>query len=171
MPEGKSHIEHQRKARGPVSCAVITVSDTRTVETDSGGQLLKELLLGSGHPVMYYRIIKDEPEQIRAIVEELATNAECQAMIFTGGTGISKRDRTYDVLDGLMERRIIGFGEIFRHLSFQEIGSAAVLSRSGAGVLNGKIIISLPGSPGAVRLGLERLVLPELSHMVWEANR
>ncbi len=166
-----SHVEHHKKSHKPVSCAVITVSDTRTEETDTGGQLLKELLGASGHSVNYYCIIKDEPDQIRAKVATLCGNPDCQALIFTGGTGISRRDRTFDILDSMMERRIPGFGEIFRHLSFLDIGSSAILSRASAGVYKGRIIISLPGSPGGVRLGMEKLVLPELAHMVWEINR
>ena len=161
-----SHIEHRKKAGGPVHCAVITVSDSRTEATDAGGRLIKEMLAAAGHSVMHYQIIKDEPAQITAVVESMLTSEQCQAMIFTGGTGISKRDRTFDVLDGVWEKRILGFGEMFRYLSYQEIGSAAMLSRAGAGVVRGKIVISLSGSPGAVRLGLEKLILPELAHMV-----
>ncbi len=166
-----SHVEHRKKAHGPVRCAVITVSDSRTEATDSGGHLIKELLTAAGHSVMHYEIIKDEPAQIAALVEKLLTNEHCQAMIFTGGTGVSKRDQTFDVLDRTWEKRIPGFGEIFRYLSYQEIGSAAVLSRAGAGVTKGRVIVSLPGSPGAVKLGMEKLILPELAHMVWEVNR
>ncbi|MBI4469576.1 MAG: MogA/MoaB family molybdenum cofactor biosynthesis protein [Acidobacteria bacterium] len=166
-----SHVEHHSKARGPVRCAAITVSDTRTEETDTGGRLLKELLGASGHAVVHYEIIRDEPEKIRDVIETLSVTTDCQAIIFTGGTGISKRDRTFDVVDSMVEKRIPGFGEIFRYLSFQEIGSAAILSRAGAGVYQGRILVTLPGSPGGVRLGMERLVLPELAHMVWEANR
>jgi molybdopterin adenylyltransferase len=166
-----SHVEHKEKARRSVACAVITVSDSRTIENDTSGQIMKEQLSGQGHTIVHYQVIKDEPDQIRALILQLADNSDCQAMIFNGGTGISKRDRTFDVIDGLLEKRLIGFGEIFRYLSYLDIGSAAIMSRATAGAFRGKIIISIPGSPAAARLSLEKLILPELAHMVWELAR
>ncbi|MBI3948961.1 MAG: molybdenum cofactor biosynthesis protein MoaB [Acidobacteria bacterium] len=166
-----SHTEHKKHARGPVACAVITISDSRTVETDTSGQLISEQLTANGHAVMHYQIIKDEPEQLKAVFAMLVANDQCQAIIFNGGTGISRRDATFDVLDSLLEKRLPGFGEIFRFLSYQEIGSAAMMSRAVAGVSKGTVIISIPGSAAAARLAMERLILPELAHMVWEINR
>jgi molybdenum cofactor biosynthesis protein B len=166
-----SHIEHKKHARQPVACAVVTISDSRTEKTDTSGQLIKEQLTANGHTVMHYQIIKDEPEQLRAVLSSLAANEQCQAIIFNGGTGISRRDSTVDVLDGMLEKRLPGFGEIFRFLSYQDIGSAAILSRAVAGVYKGTIVISIPGSPAAARLAMEHLILPELTHMVWEINR
>jgi len=166
-----SHIEHKQHARGPVACAVVTISDSRTIETDTSGQFINQQLTANGHTVMHYQIIKDEPDQLRTVLDSLAANDQCQAIIFNGGTGISRRDSTFDVLDSLLEKRLPGFGEIFRFLSFQEIGSAAIMSRAVAGVYKGTVIISIPGSPAAAKLAMERLILPELAHMVWEINR
>ncbi|HIE51990.1 MAG TPA: MogA/MoaB family molybdenum cofactor biosynthesis protein [Armatimonadetes bacterium] len=167
----QSHLEHRARARRSVACAVITVSDTRTEETDHSGQLMKEGLTAAGHTIVHYQIVPDEPEQIRAVVEQLVGEGKCEALLFNGGTGISRRDTTFEVLDGLLEKRLPGFGEIFRLLSYQEIGSAAIHSRATAGVYRGKVIISVPGSSGAVRLALEKLILPELPHLVWEVTR
>lgn len=166
-----SHAEHKRQARGPVGCAVVTISDSRTPETDASGHLIQQQLIAHGHVVTHYQIVKDEPEQLRAILSVLATNDQCQAIIFNGGTGISRRDATFDTLDALLEKRLPGFGELFRFLSYQEIGAAAMLSRAVAGTYNGRVVISIPGSPAAARLAMEKLILPELAHMVWEVNR
>ncbi|MBL8150236.1 MAG: molybdenum cofactor biosynthesis protein, partial [Blastocatellia bacterium] len=114
---------------------------------------------------------KDEPEQIRSLLLELANLEQCQAIIFNGGTGISKRDRTFDIIDSVLEKKLVGFGEIFRYLSYLDIGSSAIMSRATAGSYKEKIIISIPGSPAAARLALEKLILPELAHMVWELAR
>lgn len=154
-----------------IACAVITVSDSRTVETDTSGQLIKEQLAAHGHTVMHYQIIKDEPDQLRAVLAELAADVQCQAIIFSGGTGISRRDSTFDVLDSLLEKRLPGFGELFRYLSYQEIGSAAMLSRAVAGIYRDTLIFSIPGSPAAAKLALERLILPELAHLIREIHR
>lgn len=166
-----SHIEHKERAPKAVTCAVITISDSRTVETDTSGQLIKERLARHGHTIKHYRIIKDEPDQLRALLSSLAADDECQAIILNGGTGISRRDQTVDVLDQMLEKRLPGFGEIFRFLSYQEIGSAAILSRAVAGVYKGTVVISIPGSPAAAKLAMDRLILPELTHMVSEVNR
>ncbi|MEW6737451.1 MAG: MogA/MoaB family molybdenum cofactor biosynthesis protein [Acidobacteriota bacterium] len=166
-----SHIEHKEKARRTVACAIITVSDSRTPDNDASGQLMKEALTAQGHTIMHYQVIKDEPDQIRALILNLAQHPDCQAMIFNGGTGISRRDRTFDVIDSLLEKRLVGFGEIFRYLSYLDIGSAAIMSRATAGSYQGRVIISIPGSPAAARLALEKLILPELAHMVWELGR
>lgn len=166
-----SHVEHKEKAKRVVSCALITVSDSRTEETDLGGKILKEELSSAGHKIIYYQVIKDEPAQIRELILKLSDNPDCQAMIFNGGTGISKRDRTFDVVDSFLEKRLVGFGEIFRYLSYLDIGSSAIMSRATAGSYKGRVIISIPGSPAAVKLASEKLILPEIAHMVWELGR
>lgn len=159
--------EHHEKAPRTVRCAVITVSDTRTPETDASGQRIKELLAAHHHPVVSYQILKDEPDAITAAVQTLLVQPEVDAIIVNGGTGIAPRDTTFEAIQGLLQKEISGFGELFRMLSYQEIGAAAMLTRATAGVAQGKVIISLPGSTGAVELGMTKLVLPELGHMVF----
>lgn len=171
MPSPSSS-EHKRKAagRGPLTVAVVTVSDTRSEETDVNGRYLREQIEAVGHRVHSTRIVKDEPAQVEAALEELSA-ANVQAILFNGGTGVSRRDRTFDVLDRKLEKTLPGFGEIFRMLSYEQVGSAAIMSRATAGVFGGSIVVSTPGSPAAVRLAWEKLVAPELEHMVWEINR
>jgi len=161
-----SHEEHRRDAPDRVGCAVITVSDTRDKQTDKSGQLMVELLEAAGHEIVHYTVVRDSPRQITGEIAILVENRACRAIVLNGGTGISPRDTTYDAIEALLEKRLDGFGEIFRQLSYEEIGSAAIMSRATAGVYRGRIIISLPGSTGAVRLGMDKLVLPELGHMV-----
>jgi molybdenum cofactor biosynthesis protein B len=150
---------------------VITVSDTRTAETDSGGDLLAELLAAAGHPLVSREIVRDDAAQIRAAVERALANPGCGAALLTGGTGASPRDVTPEAVRPLLERELPGFGELFRVLSYQEIGAAAMLSRAQMGLHAGRVVVSLPGSPNACRLALERLLLPELGHLVREASR
>jgi molybdenum cofactor biosynthesis protein B len=152
-----------------VATAVVTVSDTRTLETDGGGALAAELLAGAGHEVVERRVVADDPAAIAEALHELVGRHEVRAVIFTGGTGVAPRDVTPDTVEPLLKRVIPGFGELFRSLSYQEIGSAALLSRALAGLLKGRVVFVLPGSRGAVRLGLEKLVLPELAHLAGEA--
>ena len=159
--------EHKGKAHRTIRCAVITLSDTRTEETDTSGKRIKDLLAEQGQPVVAYRILKDEPEQITAVVQALLAQPEVDAIITTGGTGIAPRDSTFEAIQGLLEKEITGFGEMFRMLSYEDIGAAAMLTRATAGVANGKVIISLPGSTGAVELGMTKLVLPQLGHMMF----
>ncbi len=159
--------EHKGKAHRTVRCAVITLSDTRTEETDTSGKRIKDLLAEQGQPVVAYRILKDEPEQLAAVVQALLAQPEVDAIITNGGTGIAPRDTTFEAIQGLLEKEISGFGEMFRMLSYSDIGAAAMLTRATAGVANGKVIISLPGSTGAVELGMTKLVLPELGHMMF----
>ena len=149
-----------------VNCAVITVSDTRTAETDKSGQLIRELLGNNNHLVVIYTIILDEPAQIQTQMQQIKERRDIDAVIFNGGTGIAPRDTTYDALAQLLEKTLPGFGEIFRFLSYQEIGSRAFASRAVAGTYQGKLIFSLPGSSNAVRLAMEKLILPELVHLV-----
>jgi molybdenum cofactor biosynthesis protein B len=161
------HKEHKHHAAGPIHCAVLTISDTRTEETDDGGRLIKACLGDAGNTIAHYQILTDDPEKIRTIMTELSGDASIQAVLLTGGTGIGKRDNTYEVIQSLLEKKLDGFGELFRYLSYLEIGSAAMMSRAIAGAFKGKIIISMPGSPAAVRLAMEKLIIPELGHMVW----
>ncbi|MCB0719120.1 MAG: molybdenum cofactor biosynthesis protein MoaB [Bacteroidetes bacterium] len=162
--------EHEQQAKQtPVRCSVVTVSDTRTVDTDTSGKLVRDLLTAAGHPLAEYQIVKDEPEQLTSALEILASNSD--VIIFNGGTGISKRDSTVDTLVPLFEKRLPGFGEIFRVLSFSEIGAAAMLSRAEAGVFRDTIVFLTPGSTNAVRLAMERLIVPQLKHLVWEILR
>ena len=150
-----------------IGCAVITVSDTRTPDTDSSGALIKQLLLAAGHKVCLYQIVPDEPDQIRAqLAAAIASPTPIQAIVFNGGTGISPRDRTYEAISSLLTKILPGFGEIFRLLSYQEIGSRAISSRAIAGTYQHLLVFSLPGSRGAVQLGMEKLILPELVHLV-----
>jgi len=146
---------------------VITASDTRTVDTDTSGKNIKDLLTAQQHVVTSYQILKDEPTQISAAVRILLDQSGVDAVIINGGTGIAPRDTTFEAIQGILEKEISGFGELFRMLSYQDIGSAAMMTRATAGVAKGKIIISLPGSTGAVELGMTKLVLPELGHMLF----
>jgi molybdopterin adenylyltransferase len=158
--------EHKARGKRSINCFVVTVSDTRDESTDQSGQLIKSLLVGEQHQLAGYRIVKDEPAQIEALLRQALAQESVEAIIVNGGTGISPRDGTYEVIAGLLNKRLDGFGEIFRYLSYQDIGSAALMSRAVAGSAQGKVLISLPGSKGAVSLAMEKLILPELRHMV-----
>ncbi len=150
---------------------VVTCSDTRSLETDTSGQLAERLLLEAGHTLTGRHVVPDEPERILACLNGPVREAGAQVVILNGGTGISKRDRTYDAVSRLLEKRIDGFGELFRMLSWHEVGAAAMLSRATAGLWDGRVLFSVPGSTGAVRLALEKLILPELVHVVREAEK
>ena len=166
-----SHVEHQASAPASVRCFVLTISDTRTKETDASGRAIVSLLTDAGHEVVGHVIVPDEPADVRRVLEEQLRSPGVQAIITTGGTGITARDTTYETIDRLLEKRLDGFGELFRMLSFEDIGPAAMLSRACAGLASGKIVVALPGSENAVRLGITRLVAPELRHLVREASR
>ncbi len=161
------HLDHKKKAPKHIGCAVITVSDTRTPETDSSGTTIQNLLKDDGHTVTHYWIVKDHTEGIKETLLKTLNDPNTESIILTGGTGISKYDTTFEVVKTLIEKELEGFGEFFRYLSFQSIGPSAMLSRATAGVCQGKILISLPGSEDAVRLAMTRLILPELAHMVF----
>ena len=171
MEARSSVADHKAQAPRSVRCVVCTISDSKTPETDTSGQVLQELLRAAGHDVVGYEIVRDEPSQVHDVIHAACANPRVQALLFTGGTGITARDRTFEAIDALLEKRLPGFGELFRMLSYQEIGPAAMLSRAQAGVRTGRLIFSLPGSPAACRLALERLILPELGHMVRELGR
>jgi len=162
-----SHQEHKKNAPDHVECAVITVSDTRDVDSDVSGKMIREMLMEEKHEIVGYEIAKDDADDIRKTIESI----DAEAYILNGGTGISGRDGTPDVLDEIIDKRLPGFGEAFRRLSFEEIGSAAILSRSLAGVADKKVYFSLPGSTAAVELAMKELILPELGHIVFEVNK
>jgi molybdenum cofactor biosynthesis protein B len=171
-PKPSSHAHHHRKsAPAAVPTAVITVSDTRTLETDTGGARVAELLESSGHPVAFREIVPDEPDQIASALRRNLAREDVRAVIFTGGTGVAPRDVTPDAVEPLLDRVVPGFGELFRMLSYEDIGSAALLSRALAGLSAGRAVFVLPGSRGAVQLAMEKLVLPELGHLVAEAGK
>lgn len=161
-----AHLPHPDASGMTVNCAVITVSDTRSEETDRSGQIIKQLLLDAGQAVGAYAIVKDEPVQIQAEMGVLCQRSDLDALIFNGGTGIASRDTTYDAIANLLEKTLPGFGELFRFLSYQEIGSRAIASRAVAGVYQSKLVFSLPGSTNAVKLAMQQLILPELVHLV-----
>jgi len=167
-----SSAQHRRfaKERGPVAIAIVTVSDSRTPETDTNAHYLRAQIDGAGHEVVDYRLLKDEPDQVVAALDELA-RGPAQVILLNGGTGITKRDTTYDAISGRLEKTLTGFGELFRMLSYEQVGAAAMLSRATAGVFRGTVVISTPGSPAAVELAWTRLIEPELEHLAWELTR
>lgn len=150
---------------------VITCSDTRTPDTDTSGQLIQKLLEEQGHTIVAYHLVKDEPAQIRGRIAEAIANEAVQAIIINGGTGISRRDSTFEAVDAMLEKRLDGFGEVFRFLTYQDIGSPAIMSRATAGIIKGRVLFSTPGSENAVRLAMEKLILPELGHLVKELTK
>ena len=166
-------IHKQHEAQGPqsVRCAVITVSDTRTLATDTGGQSVVDLLTAAGHQVMAREIIPDEPEIMRPLLQTLGNRGDIEAILMTGGTGISSRDQTFETVSSLFTKPLPGYGEVFRMLSYQDIGPAAILSRAVAGLMGRKVLLTMPGSPAAVKLAMEKIILPELPHLLREAQR
>jgi molybdopterin adenylyltransferase len=166
-----SHVEHKAHAPASVACFVLTVSDSRTAQTDTGGRAIRDLLEADGHVVTGHAIVRDEPAEVAATVREQLGNSRTQVIITTGGTGITSRDGTFEAIDQLLEKRLDGFGELFRMLSFNEIGASAMMSRATAGTASRKAVFVLPGSPHAVRLAMTRLILPELGHVVQQLNR
>jgi molybdopterin adenylyltransferase len=163
--------EHRATAPMVVGCFVLTVSDTRTPETDTGGAVIRELLVGAGHTVVGSAIVRDEPSDVTRVVREACADARVQVVILTGGTGITSRDSTFEAVEALLDKRLPGFGELFRVLSWEQVGAAAMLSRAQMGIHARRIVVSLPGSPNACRLALDKLLLPELGHLVREVSR
>jgi molybdenum cofactor biosynthesis protein B len=166
-----SHIEHKAEAPRTARCFVLTVSDTRTAQNDTSGLAIRDLLVSSGYQVVGHRIVRDEPDQVTAVVQAQLADPNVQVVITTGGTGITSRDWTFEAIDRLLEKRLEGFGELFRMLSFHEIGAAAMMSRAVAGVARRKAIFVLPGSESAVRLALTKLILPELGHVLQQLSK
>jgi molybdopterin adenylyltransferase len=162
---------HREAAPETVRVAVLTISDTRTPETDTGGDVVEETMRGAGHEVVARGIVRDEATSIQTQLVDLLARSDVDAVVTTGGTGISARDTTYEVVERMIEKRLDGFGEIFRMLSYEEIGAAAVLSRAVAGAVGTKLVASLPGSRNAVRLGMEKLLVPEIAHIVFELRK
>jgi molybdopterin adenylyltransferase len=166
-----SSIEHKGQAPRSVACFVLTVSDTRTEANDTGGQAIRELLERSGHSISGHAIVKDEAAHVAATIRERLADQATQVVITTGGTGISARDTTFEAVTALFDKRLDGFGELFRMISFNDIGSAAMMSRATAGTVGRKAIFVLPGSPAAVRLAMEKLIVPELGHIVQQLSK
>jgi molybdenum cofactor biosynthesis protein B len=163
--------EHKSHAPISVSCFVLTVSDTRTEANDTGGQAIRELLQSGGHTVTGHAIVRDDPGTVTSAVTGRLSDARTQVIVTTGGTGITSRDGTFEAIDRLFDKRLAGFGELFRMLSYEQIGPAAMMSRAVAGTAKGKAIFVLPGSPDAVRLAMTKLILPELGHVVQQLSR
>lgn len=167
----QSADQHRASAPRVVRCAVLTVSDTRTLETDTGGQTLIDGLQAAGHQVVARDLIPDNPQRMRPLVADWSRRDDIDAILLTGGTGLSSRDQTYETIAGLITKPLPGYGELFRWLSYQEIGPAAMLSRTVGGLVGKTVVLTMPGSPAAVRLAVERLIAPELGHLVREARR
>jgi len=163
--------KHRGSAPDHVRVAVLTISDTRTPETDTGGDTIDELMRGAGHEIVKRGIVKDDAARLRTELVDLLARPDVDAVITTGGTGISARDTTYEVVERMLDKRLDGFGEIFRMLSYEEIGAAAILSRAVAGAVGSKLVACLPGSRNAVRLAVEKLLVPELPHVVFELKK
>ncbi len=170
---GSTSQQHRDIAarQGPVRVAIITVSDTRTRANDSGGDLIEQRVTSQGHLVVFRTIVKDEPDQIGSLLDQIVDGTDARLLLFTGGTGIAPRDTTYDVLARKLEKPMPGFGELFRMLSFSEVGAAAMLSRATAGTYRGCVVVSMPGSPNAVQVAMDRLIMPEIQHLAWEVAR
>jgi molybdopterin adenylyltransferase len=166
-----SEAEHKQQSPSSVCCFVVTISDTRTIETDTSGKAIADLLAAAGHKVSGRAIVKDDADQVRATIERYLVAPDVQVIITTGGTGITSRDSSYEAVASLLQKRLDGFGELFRMLSYEQIGAAAMMSRACAGVIAGRIVASLPGSEAAVRLAMEKLLIPELGHLVQQATK
>lgn len=163
--------EHKHKAPKSISCAVLTISDTRTERDDESGRLIRQKLSETGHRVILHCILKNEADSIREKIYELLKEEELQAIIATGGTGVSRRDITVETIYPILEKKLDGFGELFRFLTYSEIGTGSIMSRAIAGVAEGKVILCLPGSLEAAELAMNKIILPELGHLVMEATR
>ena len=163
--------QHRSEAPRVVRCAVITVSDTRTLQTDTGGQTVVDLLTSAGHELVDRQIIPDEPQQMLQLLGTLRDRDDVDAILMTGGTGVGSRDRTFETVSSLLDKPLPGYGELFRMLSYQQIAAAAMLSRAVGGLFGRTVLLTMPGSRAAVRLAMEKLILPELGHIVREARR
>ena len=166
-----TYHEHKSHAPNSIGCMVITCSDTRTPDTDTSGHRIMHMLKDAGHSVVAYHLVKDEPAKIKTKIKSAVADKKVQAIIINGGTGISRRDSTFEAVDAMLEKRLVGFGEIFRYLTYQDIGSPAIMSRATAGIIKGRVLFSTPGSENAVRMAMEKLILPELGHLVKELTK
>jgi molybdopterin adenylyltransferase len=171
MSESTQQHREVARARGSIPCAVLTISDTRTIESDRGGALVVEHLEEAGHRVVTREILSDDLGRIQHTLRRIVRDGDAQAVILTGGTGIAARDITPEAIEPLLTKRLEGFGEIFRTLSWEEIGAAAMLSRAVGGMMERTVVLAIPGSTAAVRLAMERLIVPELAHLVHEAQK
>ena len=167
----QSTAQHRAEAPNRVRCAVITVSDTRTLATDRGGPIIVERLAAAGHEVVAREIVPDEPATMRSLLTALADRTDVDAILMTGGTGVGSRDQTFETVNGLLDKILPGYGELFRMLSFEQVGPAAMLSRAIGGLMHGKILLTMPGSPAAVQLAMDKLIVPEIGHLVREARK
>ena len=163
--------EHKQKSPKSVSCTVLTISDTRTEQDDESGRLIRQTLSENGHRVISHCILKNEADSIKGKIHELLKEEELQVIIATGGTGVSHKDITTDTIAPILEKKLNGFGELFRFLTYNDIGTASIMSRAIAGVIEGKVIFCLPGSPEAINLAMDKIILPEIGHLVREATR
>ena len=172
-PGAADRVPQEHKATAPraIGCFVLTISDSKTPETDTSGALIRERLTGAGHSVVGHAIVRDEPAQVAAVIRKGCGDPAVEAFILTGGTGVTSRDSTFEAVEALLDKRLTGFGELFRMLSYAEVGAAAMLSRAQGGVVQGRALFSLPGSPNACRLALDKLILPELGHVLREVRR
>lgn len=174
-PEGRidkmGYQEHKQQAPRSVNCAVVIISDSRTEQSDQSGKLIMTALKKNGHRVMSYSILKNDAASVAGKLGELLNEEDLQVIITSGGTGIGRRDITIETVLPILEKKLDGFGELFRFLTYQEIGTGSIMSRAMAGVARGKVIICLPGSAGAVELAVERIILPEIGHLIREATR
>lgn len=168
-PQGSSE-RHKLVAPNAVACAVITVSDTRTLENDVGGAAVIESLVSAGHQVVFRDVVPDEPSVLRPLLESLRDRDDVMAVLLTGGTGISRRDQTFETVTALFTRHLPGYGELFRLRSYEQIGPAAMLSRATAGLMDQTVVLTMPGSPAAVQLAMQEIILPELGHLVHQAR-
>jgi molybdenum cofactor biosynthesis protein B len=163
--------EHKASAKASVKLGIVTVSDTRTLETDTSGLLIDQIATQAGHEVAWRKIVRDEPVEIQNVIAQSQLDPSIQAVLITGGTGISPRDQTVETLEKLFTKQIPGYGELFRWLSFQEIGPACILSRATGGLIGPLVVLLMPGSRAAVKLAMEQIIVPELPHLVREANK
>ena len=167
----QDHIKAAGDQVPAINCAIISISDTRTFETDTSGARIRDLLAAAGHQVISHEIVPDDPDDLAEAVHTLIIRPECQVILTSGGTGIARRDATIEAVVPLLDKELPGFGELFRMLSYEEIGAGAMLSRAVAGISGRTLIFCMPGSPKAVELALSKLILPELAHLVWEIGR
>jgi molybdenum cofactor biosynthesis protein B len=167
-----AYQQHRQESQSFIArCAVITLSDTRSEQTDTSGKMIRELLTRDGHEISRYQIVRDEPAEFEPLLIDLLNREKIDAVLTSGGTGISRRDQTISIVEKNLQQHLPGFGELFRMLSFEQIGSGAMLSRAIAGIAHGKLIFSMPGSTKAVELAMEKLILPELKHLLFELNK